>query len=238
MIPTRILLVDAEPHARRVFRTALVTHGYDTEVAASGEEALEHLDKVAADLILLHVNTPGDGAVATCRSVRRRSEIPLIVVSVPPPDREKIEALDAGADDFLTKPFEMNELAARIRAVTRRSRPARTRVRLDDVEIDLQSRDVTRGGAEMHLSSKEFKLLDYLLSHADEVIPHRRLLEAVWGPEHTDEIEYLRVLINQLRKKIEPQPAKPKFILTEPHSGYRFRLTGPKTRHESPRVEA
>ncbi len=233
MNPTRVLLVDEEPHARRVFRSALITHGFDTSVAESGEEALEQLQRAAADVIVLHLNTPGNAGVATCRAVRSRTETPLIVVSVPPPEREKIEALDAGADDFLTKPFAMNELAARIRAVTRRSRPVRARVQLDGVEIDLQSRDVTRSGVALHLTSKEFKLLDYLLSHAGEVISHRRLLEAVWGPDHTDEIEYLRVLINQLRKKIEPLPARPKFILTEPHSGYRFRLAAPEPQTEA-----
>jgi two-component system, OmpR family, KDP operon response regulator KdpE len=151
----------------------------------------------------------------------------MIVVSAPPADRERIETLDAGADDFLTKPFAMDELAARIRAVTRRGRPTRTRVVLEDVEIDLLSRDVTRSGTVMHLNTKEFKLLDYLLAHAGEVIPHRRLLDAIWGPDHLDEIEYLRVLINQLRTKIEPEPARPRFILTEPNTGYRLRLASP-----------
>jgi two-component system KDP operon response regulator KdpE len=234
MNSTRVLLVDEEPHARRVFRSALITHGFDTSVAESGEEALEQLKRSSADVIVLHLNTPGNGGVATCRAVRSRTEVPLIVVSVPPPEREKIEALDAGADDFLTKPFAMNELAARIRAVTRRSRPVRLRVHLDGVEIDLQSRDVTRAGVALHLTSKEFKLLDYLLSHAGEVISHRRLLEAVWGLDHADEIEYLRVLINQLRKKIEPLPARPKYILTEPHSGYRFRLAVPEPQQMEP----
>ncbi len=229
MNPARILLVDEEPHARRVLRSALITQGFETSVAGSGEEALEQLEREAADVIVLHLNTPGNGGVATCRAVRDRTEIPLIVVSVPLPEREKIDSLDAGADDFLTKPFAMDELAARIRAVTRRSRLVRSRVRLEGVEIDLQSRDVTRAGVALHLTSKEFKLLDYLLSHAGEVISHRRLLEAVRGPEHAGEIEYLRVLINQLRKKIEPQPARPKYILTEPHSGYRFRLAAPET---------
>lgn len=233
MTPTRVLLVDEEPHARRVFRSALVTHGFETNMAESGEDALEQLEKLPVDVILLHLNTPGNVGVATCRMMRNRTEIPLIVVSAPPPEREKVETLDAGADDFLTKPFAMSELAARIRAVTRRARPVRARVQLDGVEIDLQNRDVTRSGVALHLTGKEFKLLDYLLSHAGEVVSHRKLLEAVWGPDHADEIEYLRVLINQLRKKIEPQPARPKYILTEPHSGYRFRLTTPDPQRDT-----
>lgn len=233
MIPTRVLLVDDEPHAQRVFRSALAMHGFDTSVAGNREEALEQLGKAGADVILLHWNTPGHNDVATCRAVRKRSEIPMIVVSAPPADRERIETLDAGADDFLTKPFAMNELAARIRAVTRRGRRTQTRVLLDGVEIDMLSRDVTRSGMALHLSTKEFRLLDYLLAHANEVISHRRLLEAVWGPDHLDEIEYLRVLINQLRKKIEPEPARPKFILTEPNTGYRLRLASPNPPEET-----
>jgi two-component system KDP operon response regulator KdpE len=223
--PTRVLLVDDEPHARRVFRSALTLHGFDTSVAGNGEEALEQLDKAPVDVILLHWNTPGNGGVATCRAVRKHSEIPMIVVSAPPAGRARIESLDAGADDFLTKPFAMNELAARIRAVTRRWRPTLPRLVLDDLEVDLQSREVTRAGVALHLSAKEFKLLDYLLAHAGEVLPHRRLIEAVWGPDRGDEVEYLRVLVNQLRKKLEPQPARPKYILTEPHIGYRFRIS-------------
>jgi two-component system KDP operon response regulator KdpE len=233
MIPTRVLLVDDEPHAQRVFRSALAMHGFDTSVAGSGEEALQHLGKVGADVILLHWNTPGHHDAATCRAVRKRSEIPMIVVSAPPADREKIETLDAGADDFLIKPFAMNDLAARIRAVTRGGRRTRTRVLLEGVEIDMQSRDVTRSGIALHLSNKEFKLLDYLLAHSGETVSHRRLLDAVWGPDHLDEIEYLRVLINQLRKKIEPQPARPKFILTEPNTGYRLRLASPDPQRET-----
>jgi two-component system KDP operon response regulator KdpE len=225
MIPTRVLLVDDEPHARRVFRSALAMHGFDTSAAESGAEALELLRKVAADVVLLHWNTAGNGGVAMCRAVRKQSDIPLIVVSGRAAERERILSLDAGADDFLTKPFVMDDLAARIRAVARRSRPSKVSIRLDEVEINLQSRDVTRGGVALHLTSKEFKLFDYLFSHAGEVIVHRRLLEAVWGPDHADEIEYLRVLINQLRKKIEPEPARPRYILTEPHAGYRFRLS-------------
>jgi two-component system KDP operon response regulator KdpE len=233
MNPARVLLVDNEPHAQHVFRSALVMHGFDTSVAGSGEEALEQLGKVAADVILLHWNTPGHSSVATCRAVRKRCEIPMIVVSAPPAGRERTETLEAGADDFLIKPFAMKDLAARIRAVIQRGRLHRTRVLLDGVEIDMQSRAIMRFGVSLRLTSKEFKLLDHLLARAGEVVPYRRLMEVLWGPNAADEIEYLRVLINQLRKKIEPLPSQPKFIVTQPNAGYRFQLSRPNPQQES-----
>jgi two-component system, OmpR family, KDP operon response regulator KdpE len=225
---TRVLIVDGESHARRLLSSALATLGFETGEALTAEEALPRLRRGAADVVLLHSNTPGNGGVADCRVIRASSEVPLIVVAGRPVEREKIETLDAGADDFVIKPFEMDELAARIRAVTRRVRVPKPRVALDGVEIDLQSRDVIRNGVASHLTGKEFKLVEYLLSRAGEVVPHGQLLAAIWGPEHGDEIEYLRVLINQLRKKIEPEPGKPRYLLTEPHTGYRFRLSVPE----------
>jgi two-component system, OmpR family, KDP operon response regulator KdpE len=224
---TRVLIVDGESHARRLLSSALATHGFETGEAPTAEEALQHLSRSAADIVLLHSNTPGNGGVADCRAIRASSEVPVIVVAARNAEREKIETLDAGADDFVIKPFEMEELAARIRALTRRVRVPKPRVSLDGVEIDLESRDVVRAGITSHLTGKEFKLIEYLLAHAGEVVPHGRLLAAIWGPAHGDEIEYLRVLINQLRKKIEPLPGRPRYLLTEPHTGYRLRLSVP-----------
>lgn len=230
MTATRVLIVDDEPHARRVLRTALIGQGFEIADVRSGEEALEKLREASPDVILLDLKMPGMGGIETCRLVRASSEVPIIVVSVTQTSREKVEALEAGADDYVTKPFEIAELVARIQAAKRRASSVRsTTLTLGDVQINLHSRDVRRPGVTTHLTDKEFKLLDYLMAHAGEVVSHRRLLQAVWGPDYGNELEYLRVCINQLRKKVEPDPAHPKYILTEPHAGYRFVHPLPRT---------
>ena len=224
MATTKVMIVDDEPQARRVLRTALISHGFEVMDTRSGEEALDSLRQESPDVILLDLKMPGMGGLETCRVIRERSEVPVIIVSARKTEQEKVEVLESGADDYVTKPLGIEELVARIHAVMRRpSVAARCRiVRLDSVEIDLESHEVRRGEAIDHLTFKEFRLLHYLLQNAGNVVSHRRLLQAVWGPDYGNEVEYLRVFINQLRKKIEPDPSHPKYILTEPSTGYRF----------------
>jgi two-component system, OmpR family, KDP operon response regulator KdpE len=224
MATTKVMIVDDEPQARRVLRTALIAHGFEVMDAPTGEEAVENLRHETPDVILLDLKMPGIGGLQACREIRERSEVPIIVVSGRKMEKEKVEALESGADDYVTKPAGIEELVARIHAVTRRpSLGSHSRVlRLDSIEIDLESHEVKRGDAVIHLTSKEFKLMYYFLQNPGKVVSHRRLLQAVWGPDYGNEVEYLRVFINQLRKKIEPDPAHPKYILTEPSSGYRF----------------
>jgi two-component system KDP operon response regulator KdpE len=221
---TKVLIVDDEPRVRRVLRMALISHAFEVTEARSGEEALESLRQEIPDVILLDLNMPGIGGLETCRLIRERSDIPIIVVSARKTEQEKIAALKSGGDGYVTKPFGIEELVARIHAVTRRLQiGARSRIlRLDSVEIDLESHEVKRGDSVFHLTSKEFRLLHYLLQNAGKVVSHRRILEAVWGLDYDNQVQYLRVCINQLRKKIEPDPSHPKYILTEPGSGYRF----------------
>lgn len=224
MAATKVLIVDDEPQARRVLRMALISRGFEVTDARSGEEALESLRHEIPDVILLDLKMPGIGGLDTCRLIRDRSDVPIIIVSAMKTEKEKVNALESGADDYVTKPLGIEELVARIHAVTRRPQiGASTRIlRLDSVEIDLESHVVKRGDTVAHLTSKEFSLLHYLLQNAGKVVSHRRILQAVWAPDYGNEVQHLRVCINQLRKKIEPDPSHPKFILTEPTSGYRF----------------
>jgi two-component system KDP operon response regulator KdpE len=227
MAATKVLIVDDEPQARRALRIALIARGFEVTDARSGEQALESLRHETPDVILLDLKMPGIGGIETCRSIRECSEVPIIIVSARKTQQEKVEALESGADDYVTKPLGIEELVARIHAVIRRpSVGAHVRiVRLESVEIDLESHEVKRGENIDHLTSKEFKLLYYFLQNAGKVVSHRRLLQAAWGPDYGNEVEYLRVFINQLRKKIEPDPSRPKYILTAPSSGYRFALS-------------
>jgi two-component system, OmpR family, KDP operon response regulator KdpE len=225
----RILVVDDEPQIRRVMRTTLTGEGYEVDDARSGEEALEKLRAERYDLLLLDINMPGMGGVAACRAIREFLDAPIIMLTVRNSERDKVQALDAGADDFVMKPFSMPELLARIRAVLRRAavtgddEPAR--LVLDAVEVDFQGRRVVAAeGREIRLTPKEFDLLRYLVTHPNRAIPHRELLQAVWGPDYGDQVEYLRVFIKQLRRKLERTPDKPAYILTEPWIGYRLHL--------------
>jgi two-component system, OmpR family, KDP operon response regulator KdpE len=219
----RVMVVDDEPQARRLLREALVARGFEVLDARSGEEALSGLGTYSPDVILLDLNMPGIGGMETCRAIHASSEAAIIVVSVNQAPRSKALALNAGADDYVTKPFDLEELIARIRAVKRRSASGQARIfDLGEVMIDLNKREVRRGGETLHLTAKEFRLLDCLIAHSGQVVSHRKLLQEVWGPDYGAELEYLRVFINQLRRKIEPDPSHPTYILTEPSAGYRF----------------
>jgi two-component system KDP operon response regulator KdpE len=224
-----ILVVDDEPQLRRAMKATLTDLGYTVMEARSGEEALNSLRRDPVDLILLDLNMPGIGGLETCRAIRETSDTPIIVLSVRNTERDKVQALDAGADDYVTKPFGIQELLARIRAAIRRS-PAQGDAGVSsfvsgELEINFDTRRVTLNGNAVRLTPKEFDLLKFLVDHPNKPIPHRKLLQTVWGPDYGDEVEYLRVFINQLRKKIESVPSKPKYLLTEPWVGYRFVTT-------------
>jgi two-component system KDP operon response regulator KdpE len=224
----RILVVDDEPQIRRVLRATLAAKGYEVVDARSGEEALEALRDSRFNLVLLDINMPGIGGLETCREIRASSEVAIIMLTVHNAEADKVAALDAGADDYVTKPFSTPELLARIRAALRRQpsagEGAPESIVIEEVEIKLATRRVVVQGRESRLTPKEFDLLQYLLANPNVALPHARLLQAVWGPDYGDEVEYLRVFVNQLRKKIEPNPAHPKFLLTEPWVGYRFAI--------------
>ena len=220
----KVLVVDDDPQIRRVMKATLVGHGYEVIEARTGEEALEKMPAEMPNLVLLDMNMPGMGGLETCRAVRGGSDIPVIILSVRNTEKDKVAALDAGADDYVTKPFSIEELLARIRAALRRSSPESGPHAFSSpqLEIDFETRRVRARGGDVRLTPKEFELLRYLVAHAGKPVTHRELLQAVWGPDSGDDPEYLRVFINQVRKKIEPDPAKPRFILTEPWVGYRF----------------
>ena len=222
----KILVVDDDPQIRRVMKATLVGHSYEVTEARTGEEALERLPDEMPNLVLLDMNMPGIGGLETCRSIRHGSDIPVIILSVRNTEKDKVAALDAGADDYVTKPFGIEELLARIRAALRRSTSSPEGgprgFSSPDLEIDFDTRKVHANGKDVRLTPKEFELLRHLVANAGKPVSHRELLQAVWGPDYGDEPEYLRVFINQVRKKIEANPAKPKYILTEPWVGYRF----------------
>jgi two-component system, OmpR family, KDP operon response regulator KdpE len=224
MSSANILVVDDEPQIRRVLRSTLSFRGYTISEVSSGEEAVEATSKLKPDLILLDVNLPGMSGVETCREIRRSSDAPIIMLTVRNAERDKVVALDAGADDYVTKPFGIEELLARIRASLRRhpSMDSLPPFVSKELSVDFESRRVTVGGEEVHLAPKEFEVLRHLIANQGRPVTHRRLLQIVWGPEYGEETENLRVVINQLRKKIERDPSQPKFILTEPWVGYRF----------------
>jgi two-component system KDP operon response regulator KdpE len=229
MSSARILVTDDDPQIRRVLRTALVAQGYEVVAARNGEEALERMRDEKLDLIILDMNMPGMGGLETCRLIRSTSDVAVIMLTVRDAESDKVEALDAGADDYITKPFSSPELLARIRAALRRTPQLSSEtqvVRFDDVEINFNLRRVIVGTREARLTPKEFELLQYLVAHPNVPIPHTKLLQSVWGPDYGDEVEYLRVFVNQLRKKIEKNPSTPKYLLTEPWVGYRFHLPG------------
>jgi two-component system KDP operon response regulator KdpE len=225
-----ILLIDDEPQIRRVLRASLGSQGARILDAQSGEDALEILRQQTVDVVILDLNMPGMGGLEACRAMRAGWDVPIVVVSVRDAERDKIEALDAGADDYITKPFSFDELLARIRAALRRSGfatdTAPRKISVPGLEIDFEERRVIAGGKAVRLTPTEFDILRYLAARANKPVPHRRLLQAIWGPEYGDQVEYLRVFINQLRKKIEPPGEKPVFITTDPRIGYRFAVPG------------
>ena len=224
MSSARILVVDDAPQVRRVLRATLTVEGYTVSEARDGGEALGLFRSEPFDIILLDVNMPGVDGLQACREIRSKSEVPIIMLTVRDAERDKVLALDAGADDYVVKPFGMQELLARIRAALRRTSLQDKLPAFDskDLNIDFEARRVTARGDEVHLTPKEFELLRQLVANQGKPLTHRRLLQAVWGPDHGDETDYLRVAINQLRKKIEPDPTRPRFIRTEPWIGYRF----------------
>lgn len=226
MTSARILVVDDEPQIRRVLRTALVAGGYMVQDARNGEEAMEKLREERPDLAIVDINLPGMSGFEVCREIRETSDVPIIMLSVRNSEKDKVRALDAGADDYVVKPFGTQELLARIRANLRRhaqdADEAPISFGAQGLTIDFAARSVTARGRNVRLTPKEFDLLHYLVTHANKAVPHRELLQSVWGPDYGEETEYLRVFVNQLRKKIEADPAKPKFLLTEPWVGYRF----------------
>jgi len=228
MAEGRILVVDDEPQIRRVMRTTLVHEGYEVADARNGTDALERVHSDKFDLILLDINMPGMSGIETCRQIRLSSDACIIMMTVRDKETDKVAALDAGADDYVTKPFSMPEMLARIRAVMRRNSPAPYaglgNIWIGDVEVDFRARRLMSCGKQIRLSSKEFDLLSYLAAHPNRVIPHEELLHAVWGPEYGEEREYLRVFVNRLRKKIEPNPQDPQFLIKEQWVGYSLKL--------------
>jgi two-component system KDP operon response regulator KdpE len=229
-----ILVVDDEPQIRRVLRSTLSSQGYVITDAKTGEEAVESVRKNKPDLVLLDVNMPGIGGIEACREIRRSSEAPIIMLTVRNAERDKVLALDAGADDYVVKPFGIEELLARIRAALRRYAPgdALPPYVSKELTLDFETRQLTVRGREVHLTPKEFDVLKHLIANQGKPLTHRRILQSVWGPDYGEETENLRVVINQLRKKIEIDPAHPKYIRTEPWVGYRFqppRVSSAKT---------
>jgi len=238
MIPSgTILVVDDEPQIRRVLSTMLTSQGYPVIEARNGEEALEKIRGERIDLILLDVNMPGMSGLETCAQIRRSGDVPIIMLTVRNSERDKVQALDAGADDYVVKPFGAEELLARIRAALRRASPVDVPPPFvsHDLKIDFENRLVVVKGKTIRLTPKEFELLRHLVANQGKPMGHRRLLQAVWGPDYGEETEYLRVFINQLRKKIEPDPHHPRFIKTEPWVGYRFQR--PREKAHSARSE-
>ncbi|MBS1839824.1 MAG: response regulator transcription factor [Acidobacteria bacterium] len=224
MSSPKVLIVDDAQQVRRVLRTALSADGYTIFEAGTGDEALEMFRTSPPDAILLDVNMPGMSGLETCQELRRHSDVPILMLTVRNAERDKVLALDAGADDYVVKPFGMQELLARLRAALRRrgALSKLTNFESKQLAVDFETRQVTAHGKEVHLTPKEFELLKQLIMNAGKPLTHRRLLQAVWGPDYGDEPEYLRVMVNQLRKKIEVDPSKPKLLLTEPWVGYRF----------------
>jgi len=230
MSGARILVVDDESQLRRALRSTLSALGFVVADAETGEAALERVRGEKFDLILLDINMPGLSGLEICRALRTRSDVSILMLTVRNRAEDKIQALDAGADGYVTKPFDVNELLARIRATLRRA-PASAitqsqLLRLEGLEINFRDRQVNVEGRVTRLTPTELELLHFLVTNPNSILPHDRILQAVWGPDYGNEVEYLRVFVNQLRKKIEPDPARPRFILTEPWLGYRFVMPG------------
>ncbi|MBI4850829.1 MAG: response regulator transcription factor [Acidobacteria bacterium] len=220
-----ILVVDDEMQILRAMRASLSANGYEVRTAKNGEEALVEIRKKAPDLVVLDLVMSDISGLEVCRRIREFSKTPIIILSAKGADQDKINALDLGADDYVTKPFNLELLLARIRAVLRRTSPneqVETVLKVGEVIVDTESRKVIVEGREIKLTPKEFEVLRYLIIRAGKIVTHRALLQAIWGWEYSDQTEYLRVFVNQLRRKIEPDPHHPRYIMTEPWVGYRF----------------
>lgn len=221
----RILIVDDDQEITLVLRSGLTKHGYDVRVANEGEAALELFQAWPPDLVVTDLSMPNMDGLKLCQRLRIKSSIPIIVLSVKNDEITKVEALDTGADDYVTKPFGMSELLARVRAALRRSpeaAPDETTIHDGDFTVDFATRNIEVNGKGVRLSPKEFDLLVFFIRNSGKVLTHRTLLGKIWGGDYTDQTEYLRVFVRHLRKKIETDPAKPRYILTEPWVGYRF----------------
>lgn len=222
----KVLVVDDEPQITRVLRHSLVAHRFDVRTAADAESAMDTFRDWIPDLIITDLQMPEISGIEFCRMVRKESQIPIIVLSVKGEERTKVEALDAGADDYVTKPFGIDELIARVRAALRRSPESHEeepqKLEEGDFVIDMATREIAVAGENVHLTPKEFDLLVFLFRNRGKVVTHRAILAAIWGGNSTEQTEYLRVFIGQIRKKIEKDPSKPRYIRTEPWVGYRF----------------
>jgi two-component system, OmpR family, KDP operon response regulator KdpE len=225
---SRVLVVDDEPQITRVLRTVLTSHGYQVRTAAEGESALSNFSEWRPELVITDLYMPHMDGLELCKRIRAMSNVPIIVLSVKGEERTKVEALDVGADDYVTKPFGMDELLARVRAALRRSGVESdvASFEVGEFRVDLEARRVHARGQEVRLTPKEFDLFVYMARHPNRVIAHRTLLEAVWGEASMEQPEYLRVFMGQLRKKLEPDPATPRYLVTEPWVGYRFNPNG------------
>ena len=226
-LQSRVLLVDDEPSIRRALRTTLSALGFDIEEASGGEQAVSFVRTERYDAALLDINMPGMGGIETCRTIRRLCpRLPILMLTVRDSEDDKIDALDAGADDYVTKPFHVGELMARVRSAVRRSHATQddiaTVITVGEIELDIDRRLIRKSGDIIHLTPKEFDLLHCLMSHAGKPLTHARLLSSVWGNEYGNEVEYLRTYIRQLRKKLEDNPSRPEYLLTESYVGYRF----------------
>jgi two-component system KDP operon response regulator KdpE len=223
---TTILIVDDESSIRLSLRTILAGLGFTVVEAARGEEAVALVRTARFDVVLLDINMPGLGGIEVCRVMRKNAPLlPIVMLTVQGSEDRKVEALDAGADDYITKPFQLRELIARIRAAVRRGRPPEeesTQIFIGDVRLDIARHVVQKRGRTVHLTPKQFDLLHYLMANAGKPVPHAKLLRTVWGPEYGNELEYLRTFVRQVRMKIEDDPANPTYLLTESHIGYRF----------------
>ena len=222
----RVLVVDDEPAILATMAPLLRSQGYDVVTALSGRVAIELAERDRPDLVVLDLGLPDVEGVDVCRTIRRDQAVPIIVLSARGAERDKVAALDAGADDYVTKPFGTEELLARIRAALRRTEQSGAggspTIVVGDLTIDRDRRRVVRGEVEIRLTPKEFELLVFLAQHSGRVVTHRTILKAIWGPNSVDQPEHLRVLVGALRKKVEPDPSRPQYILTEPWVGYRF----------------
>jgi two-component system KDP operon response regulator KdpE len=232
----RILVVDDEPAIRRTLRANLAARGYDVVLAETGEEALAQATEQTPDLVILDLMLPGMSGLEVCRSLRATVTMPILVLSARGEERTKVQVLDLGADDYLTKPFGMDELLARVRALLRRPATATSTagtVHVEPLTVDLDSRRAWRDEQLLDLTPREFDVLAYLVRNAGKVVTHRMLLTEVWGPEYRDDTQYLRVFVNRLRRKIEHDPAHPTLLITDPGVGYRL-LPGPQGSEPTP----
>jgi two-component system KDP operon response regulator KdpE len=226
---SRVLVIDDEPQIRRALAINLRARGYQVDLAATGEEALKAAASHPPDVVILDLGLPGISGLQVIQGLRGWTRAPILVLSVREREADKVAALDAGADDYVTKPFGINELLARLRAAVRRATPATEElpvVQTPDFRVDLAAKQVTRDGREVRLTPTEWQLVEVLVRHRGRLVSQRQLLQEVWGPNYGEETNYLRVFIAQIRRKLEPDPAHPRYFITEPGIGYRFQLKG------------